>query len=81
MAATTVFHCICGVQKKTSNHWVLAKITASGIVFMPWDWQLALSDDVFILCGEGCSVALLSRYLGEWKHAAASQAALELAVA
>lgn len=81
MAATTVFHCVCGVQKKTSNHWVLAKMTPKGIVFMPWDWNLAFNDDVVVLCGEGCAVALLSRYLGEWKQKAAAEAALEACLA
>lgn len=76
MAASTVFHCICGVQKKTSNHWVMARITRSGLLFMPWDWNLALHDDIIILCGERCSVALLSRHLGDWKEAAMDKAAL-----
>jgi hypothetical protein len=77
MAASTVFTCVCGVQKKTSNHWVLAKITRNGVLFLPWDWTLAVSDDVIVLCGEGCSVALLSQHLGEWKRAALSNTALE----
>ncbi|MDP9038129.1 MAG: hypothetical protein M3O02_02500 [Acidobacteriota bacterium] len=81
MAATSVFTCVCGVQRKTSNHWVLAKITPSGIVFMPWSWQLALNEDIIVLCGEGCAVALLSRSLGDWKQAAAAEAAQELELA
>jgi len=83
MAAQTVFKCVCGVQKKTSNHWVLAKVTRNGVVFMPWDWNLALNEDIIILCGEGCSVALLSRHLGDWKQSAISKATFEpcLAVA
>jgi hypothetical protein len=68
MAAITTFTCVCGVQKRTTNHWVLAKVTSNSIQFMPWDWDLALSDDVIILCGEGCAAALLSRSLGEWKQ-------------
>jgi len=70
MAATPTFTCVCGIQKKTSNHWVLAKVTSRGITFMPWDWDLALSHDIVILCGEGCASALLSRSLGEWKRPA-----------
>jgi hypothetical protein len=88
MAATTLFTCLCGLQKKTSNHWVLAKITQSGITFMPWDWNLALSGDIVVLCGEGCATSLLSRSLGEWKKpaqtvpaAAATATEPELAVA
>ena len=81
MAAITVYTCLCGVQKKTSNHWVLAKVTSNGIVFMPWDWNLALNDDIIILCGEGCAVSLLSRHLGEWKEAAIKEAAYELQLA
>ncbi len=69
MAATPEFICICGVQKKVSNHWVLARFTQRGIEFMPWDRNLALSDDVIVLCGEGCASAALSRCLGEWNHA------------
>lgn len=68
MAATIVFTCVCGVQKKTANHWILAKVTSDSIQFLPWNWDLALSDDIIILCGESCASALLSRSLGEWKH-------------
>jgi hypothetical protein len=68
MAATTLFTCLCGLQKKTSNHWVLAKTSQHGsITFMPWDWDLAMSSDIVVLCGEGCASALLSRSLGDWK--------------
>ncbi len=67
MAATTLFTCVCGVQKKTTNHWVLARITSRGVTFMPWDFDLAVSRDIVVLCGEGCATALLSRSLGEWK--------------
>jgi hypothetical protein len=72
MAAITLFTCLCGVQKKTSNHWVLAKVTSHGITFMPWDVNLAMSRDIVILCGEGCAASLLSRSLGEWKRPSAS---------
>ena len=69
-------------QKKTSNHWVLAKTTQNGITFMPWDWNLAMSSDIVILCGEGCAASLLSRSLGDWKRSVRSDAAeSELAVA
>ena len=83
MAAITIFTCVCGVQKKTSNHWVLAKNNSRGITFMPWDSDLARSPDITVLCGEGCAAAMLSRSLGEWKQPVASVAAhrLELAVA
>ena len=69
MAVTPLFTCICGIQKKASNHWVLAKMTPTDIRFMPWNAKLAVSDDIIVLCGEGCAAALLSRSLGEWKHA------------
>lgn len=68
MAATTLFTCQCGVQKKTSNHWVLAKVNARGVTFLPWDHDLALRRDIVVLCGEGCASGLLSRSLGEWKR-------------
>lgn len=68
MAATSLFTCTCGVQKKTSNHWVLARLTPRGISFMPWDTDLAFDTDIIVLCGEGCASALLSRCMGEWKH-------------
>ena len=77
MASITLFTCLCGVQKKTSNHWVLAKVTPKGITFMPWDSQLAHRDDIIVLCGEGCATSLLSRSLGEWKHAPAAPEAVE----
>ena len=70
MAVTPLFTCVCGIQKKTTNHWVLAEVTGSDIRFMPWDSKLALRDDIIVLCGEGCATALLSRSLGEWKNAA-----------
>jgi hypothetical protein len=69
MAATPTFTCLCGTQRKSSNHWILALRTPGSIKFIPWDWNLALSDNVIILCGEGCAAALLSRSLGDWKHA------------
>lgn len=69
MAATQLFTCVCGVQKKTSNHWVLAVVHRGTVRFMPWDVSLAMRDDVIVLCGEGCAAALLSRCLGEWKQA------------
>ncbi len=83
MAATTIYTCLCGIQKKTSNHWVLAKINSRGITFLPWDSELARSQDVIVLCGEGCAASLLSRSLGEWKQPVATMThrTLELAVA
>jgi hypothetical protein len=68
MAATTIFTCTCGVEKKTANHWILARVSSSSIQFLPWDRNLALSDDIIVLCGEGCAASLLSRSLGEWKQ-------------
>ena len=67
MAATPLFTCTCGVQKKTSNHWILALTSAHDVRFMPWDANLALEDNVIVLCGERCAAALLSRSLGDWK--------------
>lgn len=67
MAATHLFTCTCGVQKKTTNHWILAVVTPASIRFVPWDSNLALHDDVIVLCGERCAAALLSRSLGDWK--------------
>jgi hypothetical protein len=83
MAATILFSCVCGRQKQTSNHWVLTRVTPNGITFMPWDWNLAMSDDIVVLCGEGCASALLSRSLGEWKRPVQNVAVMEpeLAVA
>ncbi len=76
MASIATFTCLCGARKQTSNHWMLAQRTRHSIKFLPWDWTLALSDNVVILCGEGCAAALLSRSLGDWKQA--SIAALTL---
>lgn len=73
MAMTPVFTCLCGIQKKSTNHWVLASLTPVGITFMPWDTKLAQSDDIIVLCGEGCAAALLSRSLGEWKRVPANE--------
>lgn len=69
MAATHLFTCVCGVQKKTTNHWILAIDTPGCLKFVPWDNKLALRDDIIVLCGERCATALLSRSLGEWKQA------------
>ena len=68
MAATATFTCVCGVKKETTNHWILAMRGPEAIRFVPWDWSLALSDNVVVLCGERCAAALLSRSLGEWKQ-------------
>ncbi len=81
MASTATFTCLCGIQKKTSNHWILATHTSSGIRFAPWDWNLALSDNVVVLCGEGCAAALLSRALGNWKQTSIRQLSAEFALA
>jgi len=81
MAVTPLFTCVCGIQKKTSNHWVLAKVTGSDIRFMPWDSKLAQKDDIIVLCGEGCAAALLSRSMGEWKSPSETAKRPELAVA
>ncbi|HEX3570301.1 MAG TPA: hypothetical protein VHU44_05705 [Acidobacteriaceae bacterium] len=80
MAATHLFTCTCGIQKKTSNHWILAILTHDSIKFVPWDAKLAMREDVIVLCGERCAAALLSRSLGEWK-AAEFAPATELALA
>jgi hypothetical protein len=77
MAATSLFTCTCGVQKKLSNHWVLAKLTPRGISFMPWDTDLAFDKDIIVLCGEGCASALLSRCMGDWKRPVVTSALCE----
>ncbi|MDP9050158.1 MAG: hypothetical protein M3O31_05445 [Acidobacteriota bacterium] len=83
MAVTPLFTCVCGVQKKISNHWILAISTPGDLRFVPWNSALAMRDDVIVLCGESCATALLSRSLGEWKDLAflAATRALELAAA
>jgi len=70
MASTPLFTCVCGTQKKTSNHWILATHTQGKLTFRPWDTKLASREDVIVLCGEGCAASLLSRSLGEWKDPA-----------
>lgn len=77
MAVTATFTCVCGVQKKTSNHWILAMRGTDAIRFVPWDGNLALSDNVVVLCGERCAAALLSRELGAWKHSSLERKILE----
>ena len=57
MAATHLFTCVCGVQKKTSNHWILAMVAPGSIKFVPWDAKLAMREDVIVLCGERCAAA------------------------
>ena len=81
MASTATFTCLCGVQKKTSNHWILATRSGDTIRFSPWDWNLALCDNVVILYGERCAAALLSRSLGEWKHESLARAGAIFAAA
>jgi len=81
MAATPLFTCTCGVQKKTTNHWILAITSAHDVRFMPWDANLALEDNVIVLCGERCAAALLSRCLGEWKASEYTAAPVTTAVA
>ena len=81
MAATPLFTCTCGVQKKTSNHWILAITSAHDVKFMPWDANLALEDKVIVLCGERCAAALLSRCLGDWKASEYTATPVSAAVA
>lgn len=73
MASTAIFTCVCGIQKKTSNHWILAMHTTNAIKFVPWDWNLAADEKTIVLCGERCAAALLSRSLGAWKVSAPAQ--------
>ncbi|HXE07055.1 MAG TPA: hypothetical protein VN612_04105 [Acidobacteriaceae bacterium] len=68
MAATHLFTCTCGTQKKTTNHWILALVEPGSIRFIPWDSALAMRDDVIVLCGERCAAKLLSHSLGDWKQ-------------
>ena len=68
MAMTPLFTCLCGTQKKNTNHWVLARVTDAKVQFVPWDSKLAQQDDIIVLCGEACAAALLSRALGDWKQ-------------
>lgn len=81
MAATHLFTCTCGVQKKTANHWILAVTSAHDVKFMPWDANLAMEDHVIVLCGERCAAALLSRSLGDWKAAEYTSAPVSVASA
>lgn len=74
MAATPIFTCTCGIQKKTSNHWILAITSSHDVRFMPWDMNLAMDEHVIVLCGERCAAALLSRSLGDWKNAEYAEA-------
>jgi hypothetical protein len=69
MAATPLFTCRCGVQRQTSNHWILAICTSHDVRFLPWDCNLAMDEHVIVLCGERCAAALLSRSLGGWQKA------------
>ena len=70
MAATTLFTCLCGVQKKETNHWVLARVEHQRVSFMAWDDELAMKRDIVVLCGEGCAASMLSRSLSDWKQPA-----------
>lgn len=81
MASTAVFTCLCGVQKKASNHWILATRHDGAIWFSAWNWDLALADDVVVLCGERCAAALLSRSLGEWKQESLARLGVRFAAA
>ena len=65
---------VCGRQKQETNHWLVA-ITdpgfASGIVFVAAD-SLAERESRYAyddLCGEGCALKRLSRWLSELKAA------------
>jgi hypothetical protein len=68
MAVVHTFTCLCGAEKKSTNHWILAEVKSDGISFLPWDWSLAKRNDIIVLCGERCAINLLSRSLGEWKN-------------
>jgi hypothetical protein len=77
MAGKTVFTCVCGEEKKVSNHWVLARRTAAGalggVTFEPWDEYEACRHDVVPLCGPGCAAKCLSTVLQGW-HVASTEA-------
>lgn len=68
----TIFSCDqCGVEKKESNHWVLAYRIRGHLLFVPWATDpdtlpLQYNSEVYHLCGEGCSARLLSADIFSW---------------
>ena len=59
---------ICGIEKKESNHWLLAHIYPTDISFT--DWQVETNEG-FVkftkhLCGIGCANKLLSQTVESW---------------
>jgi hypothetical protein len=57
----------CGVQKKESNHWVIAYNYVPAMIFQPWDNEQADKEGVLTLCGEGCAAKVLSKQIASWK--------------
>lgn len=55
----------CGVQKKESNHWVIAFVSTDRANFYPW--AEGAHPDVLHLCGEGCAAKVLSKQVASWK--------------
>lgn len=56
----------CEVVKQVSNHWVIGRSDAHGIVFRPWSDELATKSEVLHICGPGCAAKVLSKAIEGW---------------
>lgn len=80
MNATTITCDVCGVEKRETNHWLIAVTSVSsaadnpGIAFGPLGAPVRDDPDFKIehLCGESCALKHLSRWLDELKAASSN---------
>lgn len=74
MAWDESFICdICGTTKQSTNHWWLVTLgdvlcfdegqPARHFSLVPWDTGASRNQGVFHICGEGCAIKALERFM------------------
>ncbi|MGC9292515.1 MAG: hypothetical protein ACP5EP_07285 [Acidobacteriaceae bacterium] len=74
MAWDEAFTCdICGKPKQVANHWWMARLEdvpcceegqrARGFTLLPWNAEEARNKNTHHLCGEGCALKALERFM------------------
>jgi hypothetical protein len=54
---------ICNITRAQSNHWRLVSIDSNGFHMHDWSDSKAKRKGIKHLCGEGCALKMLSKYM------------------
>jgi len=70
MSVQKVYTCsVCGVERKTANHWFVAIMQKAGYDLRTWDWaqqEGKLEDEKTLhLCGQVCVNRLFDKFMNE----------------